>query len=150
MIETQWDIEEIKRLKMKLLIQYNFFSILLFALLVYFALNAEISQLVIGIYVFMWILVAYMLYNLIAEKPIATKASRIVQEFDRNQMGEKRWKRKKWIEFIICIAICIFITNFVMVNDFNSVNMDSLFTFFPFIGAWVAYNIGEIYRIRNL
>lgn len=147
MIETQWDIEEIKRLKMKLLIQYNFFSILLFVLLVFFALNAEISQLVVGIYVFMWILVAYMLYNLIAEKPIATKASRIVQEFDRNQMGEERWKLKKWIEFIICIVICIFITNFVTVNDFNSINMDS---FLPFIGAWAGYNIGEIYRIRNL
>lgn len=147
MIETQWDIEEIKRLKMKLLIQYNFFSILLFVLLVFFALNAEISQLVVGIYVFMWILVAYMLYNLITEKPIATKTSRIVQEFDRNQMGEERWKLKKWIEFIICIVICIFITNFVKVNDFNSINMDS---FLPFIGAWVGYNIGEIYRIRNL
>nr|WP_106780224.1 hypothetical protein [Lysinibacillus timonensis] len=150
MNETQWDIKVVKRLKMKLLVQYNLVSLLLFVLFGYFATNGNPYLLMGGICVLLWISVAITLYNLIAVKPIGTKTSRMVQEFDRNHLGQKRWKRRNLIEVIFGSIICVFITFFMFVNDFNSVSLDFPIVAFPFIGAWVGYNIGEIFRISNL
>jgi len=41
-----------------------------------------------------------MFYALKMESPIGTKTSRIVQEFDRNHLGEKRWRRRKMTEAV--------------------------------------------------
>lgn len=150
MNETQWDIKEVKRLKMKQLVQYNFIALLLFLLFGYFATYEKPSLLIGGMCVLLWILVAILLYNLIAEKPIGTKTSRIVQEFDRNRLGQKRWKRRKMIEAAFGIIVSVIATVFVMVNDFNSDAINFPSNFFPFIGAYVGYNIGEIFRMNKL
>lgn len=150
MNEMQWDIKEIKRLKVKGLVQYNFGVLLLFLLFGYFAINGKTSLLIGGICFFLWILVAFSLYNLIMEKPIGTKTSRIVQEFDKNRLGQKCWKRKNMIETAFLVVISVFITVFVIVNDFDSETLNFPIGFFPLIGACVGYNIGEIYRISNL
>lgn len=150
MNETQWDIKEVKRLKMKQLAQYNLVALLLFLLLGYFAVSGKHSLLIGGMCMFLWILVAILLYNLFAEKPIGTKISRIVQEFDRDHLGQKRWKRRRMIEAAFGIVLSVFITVFVIVTDFNPETIDFPIDFFPFIGACVGYNIGEIYRMSKL
>lgn len=146
----EWDIKEIKRLKVKGLIQYNFGVLLLFLLFGYFAINGKTLLLVGGICFFLWISVAFSLLNLIMEKPIGTKTSRIIQEFDKNRLGQKYWKRKNMIETIFLVIISIFITVFVIVNDFDSAILNFPIGFFPLIGACVGYNIVKIYRISNL
>ena len=150
MNETQWDIKEVKHLKIKQLVQYNVVWLLLFLLFGYFAMNGKTSLLFGGMCVILWIVVASSLYNLITEKPIGTKTSRMVQEFDRTQLGQKRWKRRRMIETAFIIVICVFVTVFVSINDFNSETINSPIHLFPYIGAFIGYNSGEIYRISNL
>ena len=150
MDETQWDIQEVKHLKKKQLVQYNLVMFLLFVLFGYFSENGN-SSLLFGVFcVLLWIIVAITLYTLMTGKPIGTKTSRLVQEFDRNRLGEKRWKRRKMTEAVIISVISVFITILVFVKDFNSVRLDFPIAAFPFIGAWIGYNIGEIIRMNNL
>lgn len=150
MNETQWDIKEIKHLRKKLLFQYNFVMLLLLVLIGYFAENGKTSLLIDRFCVLSWIIVAITLYNLKTGKPLGTKTSRMMQEFDRNHLEQKRWKRRTMIEAVITIIISVFITVLLFVKDFNSGRVDFPILAFPFIGAWVGYNIGEIFRISNL
>ena len=88
MDETQWDIQEVKHLKKKQLVQYNIVMLLLFVLFGYFSENGNTS-LLFGVFcVLVWIVVAITLYTLMTGKPIGTKTSRRVQVFDRNRLGE--------------------------------------------------------------
>lgn len=150
MDETQWDIQEVKHLKKKQLVQSNLVMLLLFVLFGYFAENGKPSLLIGGVCVLLWILVAITLYVLKTGRPIGTKTSRIVQEFDRNRLGEKRWKRRKMTEAVIISVISVFITVLVFVKDLNSVRLDFPISAFPYIGAWIGYNVGEIVRMNKL
>jgi len=150
MDETQWDIQEVKHLKKKQLVQYNIVMLLLFVLFGYFSENGNTS-LLFGVFcVLVWIVVAITLYTLMTGKPIGTKTSRRVQVFDRNRLGEKRWKRRKITETVIISVISVLITILLFVKDFNSVRLDFPIDAFPFIGAWIGYNVGEIIRMNNL
>ncbi|WP_186577149.1 hypothetical protein [Aquibacillus kalidii] len=150
MDETQWDIKEVKHLKKKQLVQYNLVMLLLFVLFGYFAENGKSTLLIGGFCVLIWIITGITLYTLMSGIPIGTKTSRMVQEFDRNRLGEKRWKRKEITEAVIISVISVFITVLVFMKGFNSVRLDFPINAFPFIGAWVGYNIGEIIRMKNL
>lgn len=150
MDETQWDIQEVKHLKKKQLVQSNLVMLLLFVLFGYFSENGKPSLLIGGFCVLLWIIVAITLYVLKTGRPIGTKTSRIVQEFDRNRLGEQRWKRRKMTEAVIISIISVFITVLVFVKDLNSVRLDLSIGAFPFIGAWIGYNIGEIIRMNKL
>ena len=150
MDETQWDKKEVKHLKKKHLVRNNLVMLVLFVLFVYFAVNGKTSLILGGFCVLSWITVAITLYTLKTGKTIGTKISRMMQEFDRYDLGQKRWKRRKVIEAVITIVLSVFITVFVFVNDFNSVRFDFPIDTFPFIGAWVGYNMGEIHRMSNL
>lgn len=150
MDETQWDIQKVKHLKKKQLVQYNLVMLLLFVLFGYLAENGKPS-LLIGIFcVIMWIIVAITLYVLKTGSPIGTKTSRIVQEFDRNRLGEKHWKRRKMTEAVIISVISVLITILLFNLDLNSLRLDFPISVLPFIGAWIGYNIGEIIRMNNL
>ena len=98
----------------------------------------------------MWIIVAITLYVLKTGSPIGTKTSRIVQEFDRNRLGEKHWKRRKMTEAVIISVISVLITILLFNLDLNSLRLDFPISVLPFIGAWIGYNIGEIIRMNNL
>lgn len=149
MDETQWDIQKVKHLKKKQLVQNNLLMLLLFLLFGYLAENGKPSLLIGGFCVLLWIIVAITWYVLKAGSPIGTKTSRMVQEFDRNRLGEKRWKRRKMTEAVIISVISVLITILVFDQDLNSLRFDFPISLFPFIGAWIGYNIGEIMRMIN-
>ncbi|AST91105.1 hypothetical protein BC6307_07340 [Sutcliffiella cohnii] len=147
---TQWDIQEVKHLKRKQLVQNNLVMMFLFVLIGYFSKHGKPS-LLIGVFcVLLWIIVAITLYTIKTGRPIGTKTSKRVQEFDRNRSGEKRWKQKKMTEAVIISVISVLITGLLFVKDFNSLRLDFPIGAFPFIGAWIGYNIGEIIRMNNL
>lgn len=150
MDETQWDIQDVKHLKKKQLVQYNIIMLLLFVMFAYFSEKGNPS-LLFGVFcVLLWIIVAITLYTLMTGKPIGTKTSRCVQVFDRNRLGERRWKRRNITETVIISVISVLITILLFVKDFNSVSLDFSIAAIPFIGAWIGYNIGEIIRMNNL
>lgn len=152
MDETQWDIQEVKRLKKKQLVQYNLVMLLIFVLLGYFIENGKPSLLIGGFFVLIWTAVAVTLYALKTGRPIGTKTSRILQEFDRDRLGEKRWKRRRITEVVVISVAVILITvlAFVFLKDVNSLRLNFYSGTLPFVGAWVGYNLGEITRIKKL
>ncbi|SFE99348.1 hypothetical protein SAMN05192532_10862 [Alteribacillus iranensis] len=147
---AQSDIQEVKHLKKKQLVQYNLVMLLLFVLFGYFAEDIKPSLLIGACCVLVWVIVAIMVYNLKTGRPIGTKASRRVQEFDRNRLGEKRWKRRKIMEIVFIGVISVIITILFIVKDISTTRLDFPIDTFPFIGAWIGYNIGETIRISNL
>ncbi|GGM18359.1 hypothetical protein GCM10011351_00180 [Paraliobacillus quinghaiensis] len=86
MDETQWDIKEVKRLKKKQLVQYNLLMLLIFVLFGYLVENNKEFVLNVFFAVFFWWITAIMLYTLNTGKPIGTKTSRRLQEFDRDRL----------------------------------------------------------------
>src|SRR5690606_3426388 len=98
---TQWNIQEVKHLKKKQLVQNNIVMLLLFVLFSYLAVIGNHSTL-FGVFCLpLWIISAITFYSLKTSNAIGTKTSRYMQVFDRNRLGDKRWKRRKIIEFII-------------------------------------------------
>ncbi len=150
MEETQWDLREVKRLKMKQLLQYNLGMLLLFVLLNYFVEFGQLYFFVGVFYMLVLILAAIISYNLKTGRFIGTKTSKRLQEFDKARLGEKRWKRRKILEAALVVALTVFITVFIFTRDFNNSGINFSSTAFPFIGAWVGYNIGEFIRMNTL
>ena len=135
MDETQWDIQEVKHLKKKQVFQNNLVMLLLFVLLVFFADNG-MHSLIIGIFfLLIWIILAITLYTLKTGRPIGTKTSRLVQEFDRNRLGEKRWKQNRIAEAVIISVIGVGIAVLWFVKDVNSFGLDFPSYAIPFIGS---------------
>ncbi|WP_390308502.1 hypothetical protein [Gracilibacillus thailandensis] len=99
---------------------------------------------------FCWVITAYMLYTIMTGKTIGTKTSQRVQAFDRDHMGEKRWKRKTLTEALILSVLSIILTVCLFVLDFDFVQLDFPISVFPLIGPWIGFNIGEIVRMNNL
>ncbi|WP_084243503.1 hypothetical protein [Planomicrobium okeanokoites] len=150
MDETQWDLREVKNLKKKQLLQYNLGMLLLFVVLYYFA-DFEQPYVFIGFfYLLVLIGAASLVYNLKTGKFIGTKTSKRVQEFDKARLGQKRWKRRKILEAAFVFALTIFFTVFIFSTDFTDSGMNSYSAAFPFIGAWIGYNIGEFIRMNTL
>jgi len=150
MDETQWDIQKVKHLKKKQLVQNNLVMLLLFVLFSYLTESGKPSLLIGGFCVLLWVIVVITWYVLKTGSPIGTKTSRIVQEFDRNSLGEKRWKRRKMTEAVIISVISVLITILVFNQDLNSLRLNFPISILPFIGAWIGYNIGEVIRMINL
>ncbi|MEK6268460.1 MAG: hypothetical protein N2C11_07740 [Planococcus sp. (in: firmicutes)] len=147
---NQWDIKEIKYLKKKKLIQDNIFMLLIFVFLVYFANNERYSFIIGTFFVYLCIAVGFTMYILITGKHMGTKTSKFVKKYDRSRIGEKRWKRGKIIEIVIISAVAIGIGLVLIFMDINSVSRDFPSYYFPFIGSWVGFNLGEIVRMNNL
>ncbi|MCP3027089.1 hypothetical protein [Halobacillus sp. A5] len=151
MEETEWDIQEVKRLKKKRLVQYNISMLLSFVLFIYYVEKGGAAPVLLGLCcVLFWIITAYMLYKLKTGKTIGTKTSRLVEDFEKDYKGEKRWKRKTMIEAGVISVISVVFTVLLFVLDFESARMDFPIDVFPFIGTWVGLNIGEVARIKIL
>ncbi|MDL4840232.1 hypothetical protein [Aquibacillus rhizosphaerae] len=95
MVQSEWDIQEVKRLKKVELLQYNLVMLLIIVLFGYFVKNGGTVSFLFGLCcVLFWIVVAMRFFTLKTGKMIGTKTSRCVQYFDRDRIGKKRWKRK--------------------------------------------------------
>lgn len=150
MVVTQLDLKEFKNLKKKQLIQNNILFLFLFILINYFSQNGNITFLMGVFCVLLWIIVVILLYTLVTGRPIGTKTSKLVQVFDRKRMGEKRWKKLRITEVIIISVLNVIVTILLFPIDFNTGMLDFPISALPFIGAWLGYNIGEIYRMNKL
>lgn len=150
MPKTDWDIQKIKRLKWILFIQLNIVMILLFIPLIYYVMAGVSASLFLRLFcLLLWIIVAHTFYTFRTGKLIGTKTIKLVFAFDRDCLGERRWKRNKMIELIILIFFSIVFTILVFMIDFNDRNLDT-YSLFPFIGSWVGTSIGQILKLNKL
>ncbi|WP_254901807.1 hypothetical protein [Thalassobacillus devorans] len=148
---TEWDIQEVKRLKKRRLVYHNLFMLLILVLSVFYVENGGSIPVLFGIYcVLIWIITVKMLYTLMTGKEIGSKASRRVHDFDRDYQGEKRWKRRNMAETIFVSALSVGVTFFVLVVDLTTARVDFPLDAIPFIGAWIGSNVGEMVRIKKL
>ncbi|WLR47195.1 hypothetical protein LC065_16975 [Halobacillus litoralis] len=150
-METQWNIEEVKRLKKKQLLHSNLVLLAFFALFIIYALNEGTLNVVIGFFcVILWGIAANTLYTIITGKVLGSKTYRRVLAFDIDNMGKERWKQRKFIEFTVLIVLCLGITVVLFTIDFGSARLDFPLDVFPMLGGWIGMNIGQIARIKNL
>ncbi|MGY4691054.1 hypothetical protein [Salibacterium sp. K-3] len=151
MHETEWDIQEVKRLKKKELVQHNLVMLSLFVLIIFYVYNAGSASVLLGVCcVLFWLTAVPPLYTLKTGKPIGTKTSRFVQAFDKYHKGEKRWKRRTMMGAGFIIMISVVFTVLFFVWDVDSVRLDSPIDVIPFIGGWVGFNAGQIIRLNKL
>lgn len=151
MSETMWDIREVKRLKKIQLVQYNLVMLLFIALLAFYIEKDWSIPILAGLtLVGFWSIVVHMLYTLKTGKMFGTKTSRRVQAFDRDHLGERRWRRRKCIGTVIMIIFSSAFTVFLMNIDLHSIEMEFPIDILPLFGAWGGFNAGEINRIKKL
>ncbi|WP_244504240.1 hypothetical protein [Salibacterium halotolerans] len=151
MHETEWDIQEVKRLKKKQLVQQNLLMLLLFVLFAFYVHNVGSASVLLGLCcVLLWLTAVPPLYTLKTGEPIGTKTSRMVQAFDRYHWGEKRWKRNTMMETGILMIGSVVFTVLFFVWDVDSIRLDSPIGVFPFIGGWIGFNAGQIIRLMKL
>lgn len=150
--EGNWDLQEIKRLKKKLLIQNNLGMLLVFALLWFLVEVAAVSATIIfGVLcAILWLVVVNMLFTLLTGKVIGTKARQRVQTFEIQRHGKKQWKIKASIGLFLLLVLTIGSTVLIVVTDIGSATLDFPNDSFAFIGAWLGMNLGQIRRIRKL
>lgn len=146
-----WDIQEIKRLKKRLLVQNNLLMLVLLVLFATYVKNGGSANVLLGICcAFFWIFAAGMLYTFKTGKIIGTKSSQRVHAFDKDQVSEKRWKRKATKSVVFLIGLSVVFTLFWFLLDFDSVGLQFTVDALPFIVCWIGFNIGETVRIRKL
>lgn len=149
MVETAWDIDEVKRLKKIQLVHGNLLMLLSFVLFVYLLMSGKAIVLSALFCVYLWFYTTTIFYTLKTGQTIGTKTSGRVQEFDKYRLGKKRWKRRKIIEAVVVSISSVGFTVALFVLDFNYIRFEFI-NGLAFIGAWMAYNIGEIVRISDL
>lgn len=150
MEEAQWDIKEIKQLKKKQLVRSNLFMLLVFILLGYLFQSGHFLFIVWLLLAFLFIVLVHSIYALKTGKFIGTKTSKYLNEFDRHRSGEKGWKRTKIHEIVFLIVLGVGMAVVLYLIDFSSPPPNVSHAHFPFIGAWIGYNLGEIAKMKNL
>ncbi|WP_211655331.1 hypothetical protein [Planococcus alpniumensis] len=148
--EIQQEIKEIKKLKKKQLLWGNLFMLVIFLLLSYLLGNGKILFVTWAILISLLILAMLSLYSLITGAIVGTKNTRRIQAFDRKRWGEKKWKFLKITEIVLYAGLGIVITILIFDADLDSSNWNLTSFTFPFFGAWLGYNLGEISRIKKL
>ncbi|MDP4552935.1 hypothetical protein Q9251_18810 [Alkalihalobacillus macyae] len=151
MAEGNWDLQEMKRLKKKLLIQSNLGMLLVFALLWFFVeVTAVSATIIFGVVcAILWFAVANMLFTLLTGKVIGTRAMQRLQTFEIERHGKKQWKIKSSIGLLIMLLLTIGLTVVVLVSDLRSITLDFPSDSFAFIGGWIGMNVGQILRLRK-
>ncbi|MEZ0481628.1 hypothetical protein [Planococcus sp. SSTMD024] len=147
---TQQELIEIIKLKKKQLLWGNLFMLVIFLLFGYLLGNGKILFVTWILIVFLLIMTVLSLYTLITGTIIGTKTMRRIQTFDRKRWGKKKWKRTKIIEIVLFTGLGIGMSVFVFNTEFDSSNRNLSSFSFPFLGAWIGYNLGEIIRIAGL
>ncbi|AUD14966.1 hypothetical protein CXF77_17235 [Planococcus sp. MB-3u-09] len=148
--EAQQEIKEIKKLKKMQLLWGNLFMLVTFLLLSYLLGNGKILFVTWALIIFLLILTILSLYTLVTGTIIGTKNTRRIRAFDRKCWGEKKWKRNKIIEIVLYTGLGIGITALAFNTDLDSSHRNLSDFAFPFAGAWIGYNLGEIMRIAAL
>lgn len=150
----EWDLDKVKRMRKKLLLQSNLVMFLVFLMFVFlFLYSSEAGStfvLLLGFCLLLWGIAANSLYAFMTGRPLGTKTARYVLAFDKDQKGERKWMRQKGIEAIVVTIMSIGVTLCLFLLDFDSLTNNSLFSLLPFLGPWIGFNIGEIHRIKNL
>lgn len=150
MDEAQQELKEITKLKKKQLLWGNLFMLMTFLLLSYLLENGKILFATWIVILFIFVMVVLSLYTLITGTIIGTKTTRRIRAFDRKRWGKTKWKLLNITEVVLYIGMGTGLIYLVFNMDFDLLNPNlSSFTF-PFIGAWVGYNLGEIIRIAGL
>lgn len=150
MDEAQQELIEITKLKKKQLLWGNLFMLVTFLLLSYLLENGKILLATWIVILFILVMVVLSLYTLITGTIIGTKTTRRIRAFDRKRWGKTKWKLLNITEVVLYIGMGTGLIYLVFNMDFDLLNPNlSSFTF-PFIGAWVGYNLGEIIRIAGL
>lgn len=148
--ETNWDIQKVKRLKWKQLVQHNLAMLILFFLSMYYMkIGGSVSVFFLLLCLWIWMIVAHTLFTFITGKMIGTKTSKFVFAFDRDYLGEKCWKRRKMMEVITVSFLSIMITVLVFTMNFNAEKLE-IYNLIPIIGGWLGFNIGETFRIKKI
>ncbi|WP_058307325.1 hypothetical protein [Gracilibacillus massiliensis] len=150
MSEKQWDMKEVKRMKKKKLFQYNLVMVFISLLISYFIANDSTIILSAVFCVIFWLLAVNSLYTLISGNTIGTRTSRRLKEYDKDRLGKKRWRRNTLVEAIFINLSAIGMTWFLFVIDFDSITLNFPWSIFPFLGGWIGYNIGKIFRMSEL
>lgn len=150
MDEIMWDIQQVKRLKKKSLLEFNGVMLLVFlfcALYIYMEWPASVF---FGITcIIIWFFVAHSLYILITGKTTGSKINKLVQAFDRDRSGDKRWKRSKIGEVLLFVVLGIVCTVLVFPIEIDSEPLRYI-NISAFFGAWFGANVGSIIRISSL
>lgn len=150
MDEAQQELIEITKLKKKQLLWGNLFMLMTFLLLSYLLENGKILFATWIVILFIFVMVVLSLYTLITGTIIGTKTARRIRAFDRKRWGKTKWKLLNITEVVLYIGMGTGLIFLVFNMNFDLLNPNlSSFTF-PFIGAWVGYNLGEIIRIAGL
>ena len=144
------EIREIKKLKKKQLLWGNLLILVTFLLLSYLLGIGKILFVTWAILMLLLIMTVLSLYTLITGAIVGTKNTRRIRTFDRKRWGEKKWKRNKIFEIILFTGLGIALIILVFNTDLDSSNRNLSNFSFPFFGAWIGYNLGEITRIASL
>lgn len=149
MTTTDYPLATIKRLKIKKLLRINGIWLLALVATRYLTMHMPPAFLLPSIGAFLWLLVLVSLYNFCSRKPFMTKTSRILQTFDQQRSRMTRWRRHQQFQLLFGVAACLLITLLLMRRNGEFAALDATFII-PFIGAYVGYNIGELFRIMQL
>ncbi|MGM0896437.1 MAG: hypothetical protein ACQEV0_00980 [Bacillota bacterium] len=150
MDEAQQELKEITKLKKKQLLWGNLFMLMTFLLLSYLLENGKILFATWIVILFIFVMVVLSLYTLITGTIIGTKTTRRIRAFDRKRWGKTKWKLLNITEVVLYIGMGTGLIYLVFNMDFDLLNPNLSSFIFPFIGAWVGYNLGEIIRIAGL
>ena len=150
MDEARQELKEITKLKKMQLLWGNLFMLVTFLLLSHLLETGKILFATWIVILFILVMVVLSLYTLITGTIIGTKTTRRIRAFDRKRWGETKWKLLNITEVVLYLGMGTGLIYLVFNTDFDLLipNLSS-FTF-PFIGAWVGYNLGEIIRIAGL
>ncbi len=147
----KWDIQEMKQIKKKLLLQNNLIMFLLIVLLgFYIELWGSVPFLFGFCCAVLWILVVNMIYTMWTKKVIGTRAMQKDLNFKIDRHGEKKWKVKAIIGLIFIFVLSTGSTIFYFQWDLGALNIDFPQDTISLFIVWLFYNIGEIRRIKKL
>ncbi len=99
--------------------------------------------------VVIWFFTVHSLYILITGKTTGTKTNKLVQAFDRQRSGDKRWKRLRITEVIVFGILAVVCTVLIFPIDINSEALEFR-NIGVFLVAWFGANVGTIIRISTL
>ncbi|SIS38713.1 hypothetical protein [Salimicrobium flavidum] len=151
MENTEWNLEEVQRLKKKRLLHYNLLYAIFFVLFFYTAERMTFPAFGALFTFLFWIYGFFLLYIIRTGKRFGPSTWRRINEFDQFHQGEKKWRRKQYLEVGIILGIAFTFTVFLFVLDFeNTDRMRFPEDSFGLFGAWIGLNIGELFRIGLL
>ncbi|WP_347860814.1 hypothetical protein U0355_08870 [Salimicrobium sp. PL1-032A] len=150
MDKNGWDFDEIRGLKLRRLVHYNILYAIFFVLFFYVAERMTFASFGALFTSLFWIYGLYLVIVLRTGKRFVPAMWKYINEFDKFHQGEKKWRRKQYVELGIIFGIAAIFTVCLVTLDFSYADrmrfpQDSAGLF----GAWIGLNIGELVRQVN-